>query len=202
MPRTPMDRLPKLARTISCVIVTDSEAADAYEIALGAFTSQEQELAGSFPRRAAAVRASLPVTLTAEEASEALERLREADAAVMAPFQAALAEAEEALDAVREQWTFRSLGRSAWRDLVKANPPTDEDNAFWEAEGGTGQAPYSFENLPRPLLAAATVSPRVTRADIDDMFDGEDWSDAELTTLFQHALVAQQQARPDPKARR
>lgn len=202
MPRTPMDRLPKLARTVSCYIITDSEAADAYETALGVFNAQEQELAASFPRRAAAVRASLPVTITPEEASDALERLREADAAVLAPFREELTAAEDALDAVRERWTFRSLGRAAWRELVKANPPTEEDNTYWASEGGTGAAPYSFESLPRPLIAAATVSPMVTRAEVDEMFDGPDWNDAELTTLFQHALLAQTQARPDPKARR
>ena len=47
VPRTPLDRLPKLARTVTCVVVTDSEKADAYEQALLAHQAVESELANS-----------------------------------------------------------------------------------------------------------------------------------------------------------
>jgi hypothetical protein len=202
VPKTPLDRLPKLARTISCTIVTDAEKADAYETALIAHQAKEQELAASFPRRAAAVRASLPVTMTTEEASETLQHLRDADIAALTPTLTAVQAAEVELDTVRERWVFRSLGRTAWKALQAKHPATEDDQEAWTAAGGEGKPAYSFETIARDLITAATVTPTLTPGDVEEMFDGDTWNDAEIATLFQYAVIAQTQARPDPKARR
>lgn len=201
MPKSPLDRLPKLARTTHCFIVTDTDAADAFDVALAASLAKSQELSASSMRRAAAVRASLPASISAEEATAALGRLLDADTVELEPTRTALEAASAALDAARQEWTFRSLGRAAWKALVAKHPATEQDNAEWLEQGGTGKSPYSFETMSRELVQTSAV-PALTQEAVDDMFDGALWNDAELTTLFQHALLAQTQARPDPKARR
>jgi len=202
MPKQPQDHLPKTARTLSCVIVLNSTVADTYDEALSAYTAREQELAFSFPRRAAAVRASLPVTASTEESAAALEALVEFDREALADLGAARDAASKALEAVRQRWTFRSLGRKAWKAMVGAHPTTDATNELWQQEGGTGPAPYDFDALAPDLIAASAVTPKVTPELVAVMFDGDDWNDAEIQTLYQTAVLAQTSARSDPKARR
>jgi len=191
----------KVPRTLSCVVVLDSAVADDYDAAVAAYQAQERELSSSFIRRAAAVRASLPVVLTDEEQAAALEHLVEADREVLADVGAARDAASKALEAVRQRWTFRSLGRKAWKAMVDAHPTTDATNELWQQEGGTGPAPYDFDALAPDLIAAAVVAPAVTPEQVAVMFDGDDWNDAEIQTLYQTAVLAQTSARSDPKAR-
>jgi len=202
MPKQPQDHLPKTARTLSCVIVLDSTVADIYDEALSAHAAREQELAFSFPRRAAAVRASLPVTVSGEESAAALELLVQSDREALADLGAARDAASKALEAVRQRWVFRSLGRKAWKALVDAHPATESATELWQQEGGTGPAPYDFDALAPDLITAAVVAPMVTPAQVAAMFDGDDWNDAEIQALYQTAVLAQTSARSDPKARR
>ena len=198
-----MSAVVKVPRMLSCVIVLDSTVADDYDAAVAAYQAQEFELSSSFIRRAAAVRASLPVVLTDEEQAAALEHLVEADREALADLGAARDAASVALEAVRQRWTFRSLGRKAWKALVDAHPTTDATNELWQAEGGTGPAPYDFDALAPDLIAAAVVAPAgITPAQVAVMFDGDDWNDAEIQALYQTAVLAQTSARSDPKARR
>lgn len=191
----------KVPRTLSCVIVLDSAVADAYDAAVAAYQAQERELSSSFIRRAAAVRASLPVTASTEESAAALELLVQSDREALSDLGAARDAASKALEAVRQRWTFRSLGRNAWKAMVGAHPTTDATNELWQQEGGTGPAPYDFDALAPDLIAAAAVTPAVTPAQVAAMFDGDDWNDAEIQTLYQTAVLAQTSARSDPKAR-
>lgn len=202
MPRKPQDHLVKTARTTSTWVVNVSELADAYEDAVADLTKAQKHLADSFPRRAAAVRASMPVTANEDELRAALANLMEGDKDEVADLIDARDAAEKAYRAAREKWTFRSLGRKAWRALVAENPPTEEDTEAWQAEGATGDAPYCFASIAPVLVAKALVSPARTEAEIAEMFDSAEWSDAELNQLFQTALLAQMQARPDPLSRR
>ncbi|QZN86878.1 hypothetical protein [Cellulomonas sp. C5510] len=202
MPRKPQDHLVKTARTTSTWVVLNSELADAYEDAVADLTAARKRLSDSFPRRAAAVRASMSPAATEDELRAALAALMESDQDEVADLVQAKDTAEKAYRAAREKWTFRSLGRKAWKTLVAAHPPTEEDNEAWRAEGATGDSPYSFASLAPDLVAKALVSPARTEAEVEEMFDSAEWSDAELNQLFQTALLAQMQARPDPLARR
>ena len=196
-----MSAVVKVPRTLSCVIVLNSTVADDYDAAVAAYQAQERELSSSFIRRAAAVRASLPVVLTDEEQAAALEHLVAADREALADLGAARDAASKALEAVRQRWVFRSLGRKAWKAMVGAHPTTDATNVLWQAEGGTGPAPYDFDALAPDLIAAAVVTPATTPAQVAAMFDGDDWNDAEIQALYQTAVLAQTSARSDPKAR-
>lgn len=202
MPRKPQDHLVKTARTTSTWVVLDSALADQYEEATAELTSAQKRLADSFPRRAAAVRSAMPVTAPDEYLRAALADLMEADKAEVAELVEAQQAAESAYRKARQKWTFRSLGRKAWKALVAAHPPTEEDNEAWQGEGAKGDAPYSFEGIAPQLVAQSLVSPERTSAQVEEMFDSAEWSDAELNALFQTALLAQMQARPDPLARR
>ena len=202
MPKQPLDRLPKLARTTTTVVILDTSKADAYDSALMGVQSKEKELSASLPRRAAAARAGVSAGAPEEDVLAALDAVRQADEATMKPLRDALSAADTALDAVREKWTFKSLGNVKWKRMVHANPAGDEDQAEWEANGGQGKCPYAFEGIARALLKEATVTPAQTPEEIDEVFDGDAWSDAEINHLWTSALAAQITARPDPKGRR
>ena len=202
MPTQPQDHLPKLARTTSTVMILDSTKADDYDAALNALDGKEQELLTSLPRRVAGARAKVSAGAPEEVVAAAMDQVREVDETVLQPLREALAAAEVVLDAVRQAWVFKSLGNVRWKRTRKDHPAGDEDQAEWDANGGTGKAPYAFEGIARDVLKTATVTPSVTPEFVDDMFDGDAWSSAELEQLWTTALAAQITARPDPKRRR
>lgn len=202
MPRQPLDHLPKVARTTHTTIILDASLADAYQDAVDALTAAEERLGASLPRRVAAARASVPAGAPEDQLIVAVDAVRQADAAELAPLRQAVEDAKAALEPARQRWVFRSLGRARWKHLVQAHPATEEDQAAWDADGGQGKAPYSFAAIARALLKEATVEPAVTAEQVDEMFDGDAWSDPELDQLWATALSAQVTARPDPMARR
>jgi len=202
MPITPSDHLQKLPRTSSVVIVLDETRAEDFEDATNMLLQKQQELLNSYPRRAAAIKAELPAASTREEIREALEELRLQDEDEMQPLRENEREASVALDEVRQKYVFRALGRKQWRELIENHPPTDEDHEEFTSEGGTGKAQYSFETFPRALVQQSSVSPKLSSEDIDEIYDGGDWNETEITMLFQAALSANTQARHDPKGKK
>lgn len=202
MPRQPLDHLPKVARTTNTTVILDTALADAYAEAVDDLTAAETALAASAPRRIAAARATIPVSAPDDELKAAVEAVQQADEAELEPLRESVRAAKEALEPARQRWVFKSLGRTKWKRLVEAHPPTEQDQAEWEADGGTGKAPYAFAPIARALIKDATIEPAVTAEQVDDMFDGDDWSDPELNQLWTAALTAQITARPDPMGRR
>lgn len=78
---------------------------------------------------------------------------------------------------------FRSIGAKRWRELLKAHPPTDDDHAQTEAIGA-GRALWSVEGFPRALIQTSCVEPVLSDDDLEEMFHGDTWNDAEITHLF------------------
>lgn len=116
------------------------------------------------------------------------------DTAQLAALAEAVAAADLALKDVTRQFVFRPLGRKAWKDLVAANPPTEESHAVWAAEGNEGTAPWDEDGMARGLITAACVSPKMTRDEVEHLFDDGDYSQGELGLLWIGALQAQQSA--------
>lgn len=87
---------------------------------------------------------------------------------------------------------FRSIGRHAVNALIDANPPTETDKADAERiKVDPDDLPWgqSFE----PALLAASLLPEegeepLTAEDFAALYESEDWTAAELRTLFSTAL--------------
>lgn len=79
-------------------------------------------------------------------------------------------------------FTFKSIGRFNYDELVKNNEPSDE-----EKKGG---ADFSADTFPPELISASCVEPEITLEDAVTIFTSPDWNGAELRKLFFAAMDA------------
>lgn len=197
--RTPQDRLAgKKPRTLTVPICLDDALAVAHEQAGAALETRRRQVESTRARRLGERRQAAG-PLEPEAAAALVEQLDAEDAAALAPLQDAVDAAATALDEATVWFTFRSLGRRRWRELVAAHPPTEEDQAAAKAMGQE-KADWNLDDLPRALLPLACVSPGLTLEQVDEMLDGDDedggaWNDAELMLLSNTAILAQTGAR-------
>lgn len=122
-------------------------------------------------RRLAARSDDPDVQTEAWEAAAALEAFR------------AQAVKDDAVVAVR----FRSVGRHAWDDLIRAHPPTEEQVAEAKA-GGMVELNFNSDTFPPAAVAASLVEPKMTADEVAELWDSPDWNQAELGILFAAAL--------------
>lgn len=132
------------------------------------------------------------------------------DAFVLALFEArAKGQPEEELDALKAQldsaqalldeqtawFTFQGLGRSAFARLLAEHPPTQAD---LQKARDAGQPPSDYDpNTFAPaLIAASSLTPKLTEDDVLDLYDNPSWNDDELGSLFAAALSVNTRSRP------
>lgn len=85
------------------------------------------------------------------------------------------------------EFTFESMGRRAYAKLIADNPPTAEQTARAEADGGT--LSYNPDTFPPRLLAASCVAPE--GATVQGMTDvWENWSEGQAAQLWTACLTA------------
>jgi hypothetical protein len=77
-------------------------------------------------------------------------------------------------------FTFKSVGRLNYDELVAQHPPTTEA----KKEG----ADFNADTFPPALISAACTDPEIPIEDAIEMFDDPDWNNAELRALFFGAL--------------
>ena len=180
----------------------DDLAADEFEEAQTALKYERDQIEGSLPRQAAAVRAGLPADTTMVQLDAALKTLREKNDARLEPFVERFEKATKALDKATLRITCKALPRSDWKALKKAHPAdTEDDQKKWEAEGGETKPEFSVDGIARPLLKASIVEPLLSDKAIDEMFDGDNWNEAEISQIRNWALLVQGTWRPDPRAK-
>lgn len=124
-------------------------------------------------------------------------RARGTDSASQRVLDDLLAQMETMRERVAEAsitFTFRSIGRKPWDDLVGEHPPT-KDQVDKAKREGLGVPNVNQDSFPVAAIAASVVEPTLTVDDVKDMWDSPDWSDGELTILYQAALMVNQQAR-------
>lgn len=158
------DRLKKQKQpTIKkCRIVTDAEVDFEYRAA-----EQEWGLA--------------QIMFTDEDNENEVERLKKAEARFNA--------AKETAMGCSVEFKFRSIGRKAFSKIIDEHPPTAKQLA---AEEDVANKPeWNVDTFPQALVAAASVSPRLTEAETEEMWDSADWSMVELNDLFSTAIQAQ-----------
>lgn len=89
------------------------------------------------------------------------------------------------------EFTFRSIGRKPFEDLVLEHPATKEqiESAKKNGDDEPGWNPDTF--MPA-LMAAAIVSPNISEEEMTEMWESEDWNLAELMSMFLAALAVNQ----------
>jgi hypothetical protein len=80
---------------------------------------------------------------------------------------------------------FRGIGRKRYEDLIRANPPTDEEKKEWR-EGGNQGTPLS-NAFYAALVAATCVEPEMSFDDAQALLD--EWSQNDVETLVTAAVA-------------
>jgi hypothetical protein len=124
------------------------------------------------------------------------ERLDAIDnrAAVAPGIAARIDELREQAKAAEVEFVFQGLGRGAYTDLLRAHPPTPEQ----ETDAGA-QLLWNTDTFPPALMAAACVEP--TGTDLawwTRKYD--DWGVGQVTRLWQTCMAAQAGVVEVPKA--
>jgi len=150
---------------------------------------------------------TVPIALDHEKADEfnkayaEVQQLR--DLAAERPrdkeLQATLAEVEAQFEELRREseefvvdFVFRSIGRQKFEDLVEECPPTEKQKKEAKKKGEE-EPGWNPETFPVRLMAEAIVEPELTEDEVFEIWDSEDWNQAELMSLFIAALTVNQQ---------
>ncbi len=94
-----------------------------------------------------------------------------------------LEEIEQAIADARQPFVFQSIGRKAWSVLLDEFKPR-EGNADDEDLG------FNAEEFPVHLIALSSHDPPITLEQSQEIWDSDDWSDAETTLLLTAAVLA------------
>lgn len=186
--------IPKAARVVKVPIPMNPEMEDAFLEAQTLMVATIEELIRTYPQRMAARLAERGVDPLDQEAREVVAaEIKAEDSAIENDV---AGKAEAALQAVVDTtrtFKFRSLGRTTYRALVAAHPPTDADHTAARVESGdmNARASWNRETFFPALVHAASVGPQLTEAEVTEIFESPDWSDGEVDLLVQGAIKAQ-----------
>lgn len=108
---------------------------------------------------------------------------------------AELFELEERVKELREEmeddvvdFVFRSVGRRRYEELVEECPPSKKQIADAKREGVDAPG-WNPDTFPPTLIAAALIEPEYTYDEVFEIWESEDWNQAELVTLFMSAMA-------------
>ena len=186
--------IPKAARVVKVPIPMNPEMEDAFLEAQTLMVATIEELIRTYPQRMAARLAERGVDPLDQEAREVVAaEIKAEDSAIENDV---AGKAEAALQAVVDTtrtFKFRSLGRTTYRALVAAHPPTDADHTAARVESGdmNARASWNRETFFPALVHAASVGPQLTEAEVTEIFESPDWSDGEVDLLVQGAIKVQ-----------
>jgi hypothetical protein len=109
----------------------------------------------------------------------------------------ALEEAKAVAKANSVKFVFKSLGRKKYEALVEEfpNPEKQDQDEVATEMVKTGQLQQGFiawdpDKFPPALIADCSVEPKLTRKEVQELWDDEDWSPSDLAVLFGTALHA------------
>lgn len=89
-------------------------------------------------------------------------------------------------------FTFKAIGRKNYEKLVSKHPPTNKQKEEVEDAGGDPKLVFwNTDTFPPALIAASCVSPEMTPEQAKVLWeDDENWNSAELSEIFNAALMA------------
>ena len=186
--------IPKTARVVKVAIPLNPDLEDAFLEAQTLMVAAIEELIRTYPQRAAARLAERGIDPLDQEARELVAAEIKAKDEDLEKEVAGRAESalQAVLDTTRT-FKFRSLGRTTYRKLIAAHPPTDADHTAARVESGdmNARASWNRETFFPALVQAASCGPQLTGAEVTEIFESPDWSDGEVDLLVQGAIKAQ-----------
>jgi len=102
-----------------------------------------------------------------------------ADEAELEALAAASREADEALGATVQTYTFRPLGWKAWRALIAKHPPKDKTHRF------------DLDSIAPTILRLASYEPRLSAEQVEELLESDSFSEGEIDLLLNAAIAAQ-----------
>lgn len=145
----------------------------------------------------------VPIALDGEMADEFNDKvaeLSEAEASLqqdprdpllrreVAKLKAEVDELREEMGANVAEFVFRSVGRRKYEELVENCPATKKQITDAQKEG-VDVPGWNPETFPPTLIAAALVEPEFTEEEVFEIWESDDWNQAELVTLFMAAMA-------------
>jgi hypothetical protein len=128
-----------------------------------------------------------------------LHRTRPDDATIAADLHVAQGRRDDLEVELRKTallFKFRSIGRVKFDALVKDHPPTTDQK---EEVAAAGKDPKDLawdpDGFSISLTAACSLEPKMTREEVRELFDDEDWTQTEAATLFECALKCNMEMR-------
>ena len=103
-----------------------------------------------------------------------------------------VAELREEVEGNIAEFVFRSVGRRKFEDLLEECPATAKQKAD-AAKRGEDEPSWDADTFPVMLMTAAVVAPQITEEEFFEIWESEDWNQAELMSLFLAALQVNQQ---------
>lgn len=119
-------------------------------------------------------------------------------AAELAPLEDAVAEARARVEAGIKTYTFQSLGNTAYQRLLGEHKAQESDHEEVKSEGRGERALYHAETFGPALVQRCASDPKLSVAEVADMFTGGDWNLSELALLFMAAYEVNTQRRVVP----
>lgn len=111
----------------------------------------------------------------------------------LAEYQERLDTAEAAAELAAVSFVFEAIPRRRLAELVEECPPTSEQLERWKEEDRNNPlivipAPeFDYVAFPPRLIAASLVEPETSEAEVVDMWENGDWSDAIWDQLWKTA---------------
>lgn len=97
-----------------------------------------------------------------------------------------LAKAEDEWVANLAHFVFEGLGRRKFEALTVEHPPTREQRDRAKAVGGF--ASWNPDEFAPALISACLVEPKLSTAEVRELWDHPAWNQAELGELFEAAI--------------
>ena len=148
----------------------------------------------------------VPIAMDSEEADEfnrlrvrvedakQQAQLRSRDKEAQVEYESLKAELEEFEEKIEDDivvFTFRSIGRNKFDEVLEACPPTDAQVRKAKKEGDDVPN-WNEDTFPPALMSEAIVEPELSEEDIFEIWESPDWSHAEVASLFLAALEVNQ----------
>lgn len=110
-----------------------------------------------------------------------------------------LAAAQERADAARRavrensiEVVMQSAGRRKWADLKAQHPALPEQIAKVQAQQPGAILEENPDTFPVPAIAISIVQPEMTIEQVQELWDSEEWNEAECARLLQMAYQVNQ----------
>ena len=137
--------------------------------------------------------------ISKRDSLKSIHRVRPDDKTIASDLHVAEQACKEAEAKFRESaalFKFKSIGRVAFDKMIKNHPPTaEEKREVAEAGGDPSELQWCVETFSVALTAACSLEPKMTVAEVQELWDDDNWTQAEAAAMFNAALQANMERR-------